>query len=289
MTRYYNRTNTCDKCGKDLISDACPRREYNKEGNWTGRWLCNACHHKYKYHGTYDKEEIDKKKIEISQKRKEDLSYRRCSRCGNDTYIDDNGHHQWFKEYRNGNWDGKSYICKFCYDLNKRKDPNSWYNIVKQIVTNRYKKIIDISDFNNLDNQQKGLLIEILVCRTIKAINRNIREDNFKSKTDTLYHNIYGWIEIKGSSFHNDRNRWIFVKLLGRKFDNLIAVCMDSEQPWTKVERVYIIPLEQLYEKDSIRIYSDYSEFENFRVDEKLYNNTWQEMLKERYITVKEE
>lgn len=39
---YYNRTNTCDRCGNKLIS---PRiyREYDKRDNWTGKWLCYTC------------------------------------------------------------------------------------------------------------------------------------------------------------------------------------------------------------------------------------------------------
>lgn len=48
----YNRTNTCDKikkigfswkrCGNDFHGKAL--REYNKEGNWTGNWICKQCY-----------------------------------------------------------------------------------------------------------------------------------------------------------------------------------------------------------------------------------------------------
>lgn len=44
--RYYNRTNSCDICVKDLITSQKPRREIDKEGNWTGRWLCKKCYDK---------------------------------------------------------------------------------------------------------------------------------------------------------------------------------------------------------------------------------------------------
>lgn len=41
---YYNRTNTCDKCRKDFkIVSGHPEREYDKEHNWTGNWLCSIC------------------------------------------------------------------------------------------------------------------------------------------------------------------------------------------------------------------------------------------------------
>ena len=44
---YYNRTNTCDRCREESreikLSPGKAKREYNKEENWTGRWLCNKC------------------------------------------------------------------------------------------------------------------------------------------------------------------------------------------------------------------------------------------------------
>lgn len=46
--RYYNRTNTCDRCSLSFDkASGHPLREYNKEGNWTGRWLCQNCYQKY--------------------------------------------------------------------------------------------------------------------------------------------------------------------------------------------------------------------------------------------------
>ena len=54
MARYYNRTNTCYRCRKDLLSDANPHREYNKEGNWKGNWLCHTCFH-IEYNKEYNK------------------------------------------------------------------------------------------------------------------------------------------------------------------------------------------------------------------------------------------
>lgn len=46
---YYNETNTCERikedgnlCGNKFHDKAL--REYNKEGNWTGKWICNKCY-----------------------------------------------------------------------------------------------------------------------------------------------------------------------------------------------------------------------------------------------------
>lgn len=43
--RYYNRTNTCDICGNKLVPGIA-RREYDKDGNQTGRWICRNCRQK---------------------------------------------------------------------------------------------------------------------------------------------------------------------------------------------------------------------------------------------------
>lgn len=42
---YYNKTNTCGKCGEKLVYGKT-RREI-VEGNWTGIWICNKCHNNY--------------------------------------------------------------------------------------------------------------------------------------------------------------------------------------------------------------------------------------------------
>lgn len=40
---YYNRTNTCDRCGYNLeLGPGHPGREYIDE-KWTGKWLCEKC------------------------------------------------------------------------------------------------------------------------------------------------------------------------------------------------------------------------------------------------------
>lgn len=41
--KYYNRTNTCYRCGINFNLTPQPYREYNKERNWTGKWICLSC------------------------------------------------------------------------------------------------------------------------------------------------------------------------------------------------------------------------------------------------------
>lgn len=47
--RHYNPTNICDnvdedgnKCEEKLVSGRV-RRDYDKDGNWTGKWICKMC------------------------------------------------------------------------------------------------------------------------------------------------------------------------------------------------------------------------------------------------------
>lgn len=48
--KYYNRTNTCNICGINFDNaSGNPTREYNKEGDWTGRWLCVNCWYSIDY------------------------------------------------------------------------------------------------------------------------------------------------------------------------------------------------------------------------------------------------
>lgn len=45
--KYYNRANTCDRCGENFGNvSGHPYREYDKERNWTGKWLCHKCYKK---------------------------------------------------------------------------------------------------------------------------------------------------------------------------------------------------------------------------------------------------
>lgn len=40
---YYNRTNTCDRCKVEKLKPTKALREYDRKGNWTGKWLCHKC------------------------------------------------------------------------------------------------------------------------------------------------------------------------------------------------------------------------------------------------------
>lgn len=50
----YNKTNTCDICGRDLykLNFGTPRREHDKDNKETGRWYCSSCYHKFHPYST---------------------------------------------------------------------------------------------------------------------------------------------------------------------------------------------------------------------------------------------
>lgn len=66
ILKYYNRTNICDRCGKNLaLGPGNPCREYNIDGNWTGKWTCFSC---------YDKEQTQQIKKQLAHRRTGNLT-----------------------------------------------------------------------------------------------------------------------------------------------------------------------------------------------------------------------
>ncbi len=47
--RYYNKTDTCEICGKDFCGRALKEYKNKKE---TGRWICESCYGYIKNYGT---------------------------------------------------------------------------------------------------------------------------------------------------------------------------------------------------------------------------------------------
>lgn len=65
--KRYNLTNSCDRCGRDFgeidrLGDH-PVKEYDKKGNWNGKWDCKKCHSKY------DLNSIDNLKKSVTNRR----------------------------------------------------------------------------------------------------------------------------------------------------------------------------------------------------------------------------
>lgn len=278
------RARVCVVCGSNKSSGSWGRI-INDDGNWTGEWRCNKCRSRY-YNNLPDSHNNVKKIMAGINKEKylRERDKRICIICGTDKMF------QSCKYYdKNGVWDGKSWLCKICYmeDYN-RNSPKGYDNTLKPLMNCR-TKIIDLSRFDNISDKEKGTIIEEIVCRTIKVGNRNIGDNNFGSETDTYRHPIYGYVEIKGRTLRIDK-KWDFGGIQNKKSDTLIIVCMDRNEPWKNVDRVYIIPMDELFDITGITIYKDtrliVSKWEKFRIDEGPFNDTWHNMKDNRYLNI---
>jgi len=199
-----------------------------------------------------------------------------------------------YKEYEQGKWTGK-WLCREHWrknDYNKR--PDNYNNNIKEMRPCR-NKIIDLSDLSNITDQDLGHIGEEIGCRTLKIKNRNIEEDNYggnqytEGHSDTLKHMIYGFIEIKTATFDPNRfgttkGAWGASLGMGRECDNILVICMDENR--NRVKRTYMIPFIEVFGQTNITINVNGTRYEKFRIDEKPYDETWQNMKKERYLNL---
>lgn len=213
MVMRYNRTNTCERCGKDLIHGA--RREKDNNRNWTGRWICLDCHNRDYYYNV------------------------------------------------------------------RKKDPNSQNNIIRSISD------IRTGNLNTNSNTAKGRLLEEVTVRSRGVKNLNI--ENLHAKIDHSPDKEYGIIQTKSSTLHeyiyesSILKFWKFdaVGEQYKEFDYLFAYCLDKYMKM--IERVYIIPKEELMKRSTIKIYKNHSKgwYEKYRVDETVYNDIYQKIIED--------
>lgn len=257
---YYNKTNTCDRCGKILIP-GYPCREYNKEGDWTGGWLCSTCYRK-------DREENDNttnsnlRKMLTSKINDMNMKSRRCCKCKkNETYTKPDGGKLW-RSCTCGKENCTKWLCDRC------RSRNIYISLGKNGLLGRFS------------NRGKEVIGQWITAKTFNLEDLNIKNDNFSEPIDLSYHEILGRSDVKTASMIGDV--WTFSHT-DRECDTLALLCMDDEEPWRNILRVYIVP----YDKVSwshIYIYEDWSkvrggsEFEIldvYRVDEKPFNDMY--------------
>ena len=60
---YHNKTNTCDRCREEgretKLSPGKALREYDKDRNWTGKWICQRCYDKYDSNSGSNKSKLE--------------------------------------------------------------------------------------------------------------------------------------------------------------------------------------------------------------------------------------
>lgn len=241
---YYNQTNTCYRCKINKLYPKSAFREY-KNGKWTGKWVCKSC---YEYRPI------------IKEPRHRTMHYNATNtcRCGNNLIAG-----KARREYINGIWTGE-WICINCYN----------------------KKNYLVADFRNgnLDPNSttgKGYIFEQITCKARGVKNLNIENDNFDTPIDHSRDHEYGIIQTKGAIISYGIWYYNLEGEIFKEFDNLIVYCMDINTK--KVERVYIVPWEEVVTRSSITIRKNPKRptdiwYEQYRVDERHYNEVYRNM-----------
>ena len=202
-----------------------------------------------------------------------DFTNRTCCVCGC------NGAEHKYPNVKN--WDSKSLSCNICYLRNYRKDN-------PDIVKKHNDESSKASDWKNGElnpytSSGKGYIVEQFVCKDLGLENLNVKNSTSRARYDATIHEKYGNLQIKGASYNTRERTWnrtIGESGTGQEFDTLLLICMDRYMPWKNVERAYAIPEMEVFCKRSVTIYKNPSpsigsKWEEFRIDEKSFNNTY--------------
>lgn len=254
------------KTGKNFNGKPLWYKYRNEKGIWDRKsYFCIKCYNIKRIYGHININEIEN---EIENKKKEYLKKkieeRKCCKCG-----EDKSNWSWYK-YRNekGIWDRKSYLCHTCgvyEDYNKN---------IKSIADWRTGQL------SRYSSHGKGFIGVQIIAKTIGVEDCNIKTNNFCFYVDLSMHNKYGKSEVKTSTFHVRDNRWVFGGIKPENSDTIFLVCMDDNDPWNNVIRIYIIPSKYI-DTNSIGISKDSFRsawHDKYRVDEKPYDETYQNM-----------
>lgn len=179
------------------------------------------------------------------------------------------------REYINGKWTGR-WLARACYD---KGNPNS--------TRNKAKKSADFRNNNLKPNSPagKGYISQRVTCMTRGIEDLNIINDNFRSPIDHSRDPVLGIIQSKSALFNRLEGHWHnnTGNEHNKEFDYLIFYCISGNGKI--IEKVYIFPKYEVIKSSSITIYKDPLRgnhwYEKYIVDEKHYNDAYQQILKE--------
>lgn len=177
---------------------------------------------------------------------------------------------------------GKSiWLCKSCYNKERYlRLANHYHDAEKSIADSR------TGNLDRLDRFGKMVIGQWITGKTLGIKDLSIEKDHFSEPIDHSRHSIYGDIDTKISSYDNIEKRWT-VSRITHNFDNICIICMDGQKPWISVKRVYII-LEEKINGSTITIVENPSKggwYEEYRIDEKPFNDVYQSVDIPRYFS----
>lgn len=264
ICKKINCTHTiCDKCHRSSLHvDRSKTNEFllhKRKGRKCHKCGIDLCREKYYGYRHYDKGTFigficyDCNKIDKTDTRKYLLSKRknrRCCRCKNIktyTYID--GREAWVN-CACGDISCTGWLCNKCWQK------------TQQLCRNDF--------LDKYSTTGKAIISQWIVAKNMNIFDLNMKNDNFNEKIDLSYHQIYKKIDVKSATLSG--KSWLF-NGIAKNCDTFCFVCMDKL--WKNVERVYIIPSQELYGKTCLKIYKDKEWYGKFRIDETSYNNMY--------------
>ena len=151
-----------------------------------------------------------------------------CCKCGNDkTHVRPSGQQCWYRKYgKNGDWDGKSWLCHKCYSKKQNYLPGSHQNIQRDFARWR------IGQLDKYSNKGKEVIGQWIVAKVLGLEDLNIVNDRFNEPTD-----LSDKVEVKTKS--PNYGEWSISFGEHHNFDRAVILCMDKYEPWKNIVRVY--------------------------------------------------
>lgn len=184
---------------------------------------------------------------------------------------------------KDGNETGE-YICFKHWSRNyQRYDHNSTNNVIKSMANCRTGNISPDSE------NAKGDKCAKLACLEFEWIDLNKKNDNYCSPIDCydpktgLYH------QVRGKLYEPKYRSWHLTSIEGewtKKYRDMVFYCINEDG--YRIERIYIIPLQEINIRKGITIYKNPSRgaqwYEKYRVTEeelKISNKIYQKINEE--------
>lgn len=188
---------------------------------------------------------------------------KKCCKCeSTKTYMKGPEDPLWYScECGKKNCTGK--MCDNCYG--KTRSPAGWKH----------------GQLDPCSPPGKGFIGTQIVANTYGLDDCNIKMNSFRFYIDLSKHSKYGYIEVKTATLNILYGKWSFSKFDEKDFNTLFLVCMDENDPWKNVKRVYAIPWEDAIYRSSISVLENSSRsswYDKYNIDEKSFDDTYHNM-----------